>query len=94
MEKPQMFEPATSRQARVTDLDFAAFLIAEGLTLVAVETTIDPRRKTFVISGDPAQLDELTTAFARGEAITRVTAFSAARRRLRDALARGVQVPS
>jgi hypothetical protein len=78
----------SEEQARISDLDLAALLVAEGLVLDGVEPSPDPRRKIFVICGDREQLDRLTTAFVRGEAMVRVTAFTAARRRLRDALVR------
>jgi uncharacterized protein DUF5659 len=85
MEKPP---EVPNRETRISDLDLAALLIAEGLALVRVESSPDPRRKLFVITGDGEQADRLQTAFNRCEATVNVTAFVAARRRLRSALVR------
>lgn len=81
-----------TREARISDLDLAALLVAEGLSFVRLEGSPDPHRKLFVIAGDAEQLDRLSTSFNRGEAVVHVAAFVAARRRLRSALVRGVEV--
>ena len=81
-----------TREARISDLDLAALLVAEGLSFVRLEGSPDPRRKLFVIAGDAEQIDRLSISFHRAEAVVQVVAFIAARRRLRSALVRGTDV--
>lgn len=76
-------------ETHVSDIDLAALLLASGNSFVGVEPTTDPRRQAFVIAGNAEALDKLMTQFNRAEATVNVSAFVAARRRLRSALLRG-----
>jgi hypothetical protein len=74
------------REVRTSDIETAAYLIAEGGRLSGLERTSDPRRMNFVIVGD--QLNLLLDAFHDGAVTVNLDAFLAAQHLLKSRLYR------
>ena len=73
----------------VSDMNVAALLLAAaGCSLSALLPTTQPRRKTFVLSGDMGRARELLDRYATRPVSVDLDAFLAAQRQLRDRLFR------
>ncbi len=73
---------------RVSDLDLASYLVAEGARLVGVAATVDPARRDFVLQASPELIATATQRFNAGDALVEPRSFAYARRMLRRALDR------
>jgi hypothetical protein len=77
---------STASPIRVSDLDLASYLVAEGARLVGIAATVDPARRVFVLQGSPELIATATQRFNAGDALVEPRSFSYARRFLRRAL--------
>lgn len=73
-------------EVTTTDIDCAAFLIAQGADLAALEPMEPTGRKVFRLRGD--RVDEDVEDYVLGRATVRLDAFRDARRGLLDRLHR------
>ena len=79
---------STASPIRVSDLDLASYLVAEGARLVGIAATVDPARRVFVLQGSPELIATATQRFNAGDALVEPRGFAYARRFLRRALDR------
>jgi len=79
-------QPSAENPIRVSDLDLASYLVAEGARLVGIAATVDPARRVFVLQGSPELIAAATQRFNAGDALVEPRNFSYARRFLRRAL--------
>lgn len=76
----------TANPIRVSDLDLASYLVAEGARLVGVAATVDPARRTFLIEGHRESIATAMQRFHAGDALVEPRSYAYARRFLRRAL--------
>ena len=79
---------STASPIRVSDLDLASYLVAEGARLVGIAATMDPARRVFVLQASPELIATATQRFNAGDALVEPRSFAYARRFLRRALDR------
>ena len=97
MESRQSAEPTPTKkraaEVRLTDLVAAALLLSRGCQLHSLERSSDPRRKSFVIRGDRAEISGALDEYARAAATVHLDSFVAAERLLKERLHRGDRIP-
>lgn len=81
-------------RVNVSDLDFAALLVAEGARLVGTAPTVDPQRTDFVLEARGRDLDSLTRRYVAGASRVEPRTYVYARRLLQRALRASVPVTS
>ena len=77
---------ARNGQARVSDLELAAYLICQGAQLLDIARTPDPNRRDFVLALPDETLERSVRLFMSGRAVVEPSRFAQARRALQRAL--------
>jgi hypothetical protein len=70
----------------LTDLNAAALLLVAGCRLVEIAPTATPRRRAFVVSGDPDTVRQVLDAYRDGHASVPAKALITAQRQLKRLL--------